>query len=527
MENYKLNFGDIHFHTNYSDNKECATVKEMVSKALEFGLTIIGTGDHNHNFTKDKWEDQLRETLVVQHDRKILEVHPNFILLNNCEITLHLGHFLILMPEKISGNIKEAYNFLHNKSDNLLIINHPVPGYDYWHKRIIPHAKAIEVINGAVLRKISNKKQTYKNVLDIPMVNTYTKYLAMNIPVSAIGNSDAHSFKELGYGVTGYWMKEHSGSKGVEDSILELRTFAATDTNISIDWNYNHTTNIFSWNISIVPYEDDEKFSINLYNRNNFVKELGLSGENELKDSGLYWLSIFNGNRMAITSPVKAGEWQKYSVPVNLKYLLNFSIIESSFEKLSLKPLSVSPHNKIFSGKEISIYCSEKNPEIKGADGKTVEYQLISNKSKILSAQMGLLNEHELSERQLNEFVLWLNRNEVHEYRFINVILEEAEHLYLTGTLVPFSLLPSSMESDRWKNISEKLKKIDTSKVKIFSKLNYLPFETISLLDQYNLPLTVYDKESGIVSTLVPQELSFSGGGMEQVLVQRIEAEWS
>ena len=142
--NYKLYFGDLHFHTHYSDNRDFASIEEMMLAGANYGLSIFGTADHNHDLDLTRWRQTQEETRILR------EKYPDFLLMNNCEITFLLGHLNVLIPENIEGTIAEGYRYLYLEPNALKIINHPYAFNDEWYKRILPDAIGVEVINGSV-----------------------------------------------------------------------------------------------------------------------------------------------------------------------------------------------------------------------------------------------------------------------------------------------------------------------------------------------------------------------------------------
>lgn len=103
MPKYKLFFADLHFHTRYSDNRDRATIEEMIFAGVKHELTIFGVGDHNHNFDLKKWKKQKQES------SRLRKKYPSYMILTNCEVTFLLGHFLIIEPEVITGKIGRAH----------------------------------------------------------------------------------------------------------------------------------------------------------------------------------------------------------------------------------------------------------------------------------------------------------------------------------------------------------------------------------------------------------------------------------
>jgi len=144
LQQYKLFFADLHFHTHYSDNRDRASIEQMLQEGKKHGISILGIADHNHAFDYRKWMLQREEAAVLQGR------YPDLLILHSCEITFLLGHFLVLEPESIHGTIAEGYQFLYRNSELIKVIAHPDPSKDEWHERIIPSVSAIEVINGSI-----------------------------------------------------------------------------------------------------------------------------------------------------------------------------------------------------------------------------------------------------------------------------------------------------------------------------------------------------------------------------------------
>ena len=108
--------GDLHFHTRYSDNRDRASVEEMVAAGAKRGIAIFGTGDHNHNLDREKWRRQREETGAARAR------FPALLILNNCEVTFRMGHFLVVDPGTIEGTIAEGYGFLYRGGGKARII---------------------------------------------------------------------------------------------------------------------------------------------------------------------------------------------------------------------------------------------------------------------------------------------------------------------------------------------------------------------------------------------------------------------
>lgn len=163
----------------------------MLLEGRKHGVSILGVGDHNHNLDIVKWRK------IKAESTRLRRRYPRVVVMENCEITFLLGHLLVLRPHRITGTIREGYEFLYRNRDCLKILAHPNPDTDEWHERFVPDAAGIEVINGSVLQKARDKGLSLNTILDIPMVQLYARYLSLGYPVAAIGNSDAHQLSEM------------------------------------------------------------------------------------------------------------------------------------------------------------------------------------------------------------------------------------------------------------------------------------------------------------------------------------------
>ena len=288
MVDTTLYLGDLHFHTHYSDNKDRASIEEMILEGRTQQLSIFGTADHNHNLDAGKWRQTLEETT------RLRQQYPDILILNNCEITFLLGHLNVLIPEHIEGMISEGYGYLYQDSHALKIINHPFPNTDEWHERLIPDAIGIEVINGSVFAHAQKQGYRIRSAIDIPSVHTYATYLASGLPVAAIGSSDAHWKAELGIGMTGFRFVEKPDQQAVIDAILACQTFATTRNFCILEWKFDSMKSEIAWNVLWnKTFSTSQRITIEVYRGDHKIAIAHENGTIPVGENGLYWIAVF------------------------------------------------------------------------------------------------------------------------------------------------------------------------------------------------------------------------------------------
>ena len=494
MQGYICKYGDLHFHTHYSDNRDRATVEDMVKTGISKNLSIMGTGDHNHNLTLEKWR------LLKKETEETARKYPKVMLFNNCEVTFQLGHFLVVAPEKINGTVREGYDYLYKESDKLIIINHPFPQTDEWHDRIIRQVAGIEVINGAVFTALLERGFTYSHAVEIPLIANYAQYLALNIPVAALGCSDAHVLNEMGYGVTGFWANYSSRGVAIEESIRSLQTFASTDTGIILDWSYNAADNRISWDVQWTSDGTEEDVVVELYNRDKLVSRKDKTGSVIESENGLFWISAFCGKRIVVSSPLKVGNWEDISLSAEKKAILQKSNSLEFDDRLMLYGGTAdylkasTPWNEAL---ETEIFCLDDNPEISDRNGKEIEFSLEMQAPRVIIDRKG--NYH-----TFQEFFIWLERNEVHEYSFININYRiEDKTLYFNAVLLPLKMIINPDIHSRWTALAGQLQQKLTENMATRVTVNIMSHCRITLPAQKaEFPLHVKDKNSGISTSL-------------------------
>lgn len=428
-------YGDFHFHTHYSDNRDRASVEQMIRRGLERGITIFGTGDHNHNLTADNFAAQIAETEEVRRS------FPRLVLMNNCEMTFLIGHYLVFDPGKVSGTIEEAYGYLYGANDGaLLMANHPGLPSDEWNTRFNAAIAAVEVVNGAVLREARRRGQEASSLLEVPAVGTFVRYLRLGVEVAAVGSSDAHSLDELGSGFTGFHFEGRPDKDAVLTAIRQRTTFASTRLGIDIRWRLAEEH--LDWQVDLPESESEgESFSLELYNGDILVERRqnlssGERGSLGLRAPGLYWLAVVSTRDFAISSPVAFRKSELRIADADRKteaQALRIASGEKRTLAMEAADLSTRLPKRRVSLAEIRLFGDALEPVLLDPDSRPVET------SRIARTEGRRIVDKECEPWQFEEFFTWLERNEIHEYRFASISYGLDRELFsFSGVLIPF-----------------------------------------------------------------------------------------
>ncbi len=506
LQKYKIYFADLHFHTNYSDNRDRATIKQIVSEGIYRGISIFGIGDHNHNLTLDKWYKQTHEVKETQRE------FNNILIWSNCEITFQMGHFLIIDPSIIDGSIEEGYYFLYKDRRHLKILNHPDPHTDEWGDQLIPFVSGIEVINGVVFKKAIEKKIEFESPLDIPSIKTYAFYLKHNYPVAAMGNSDAHAIEEIGLGLTGFRFSKKPNKKDIIKAIQLRKTFATNDPGISVIHDYDKKSGKYSWKVTWKPLNhtqpesipSPDKHKVELYNMDKKVLDnLNDEGCINLTNDGLYWMVAYNKKLIALTSPIKVENIQKATI-VNTTQrdyrLYSKSVKDINHLGLKLEGNKRTKHLKRDTEVIIDIYSNRKHPVITDSAGKIVRYHIIDEgeKRKII--------DKECNYPCFEEFLIWLKRNEIHEYNFLKINYSKVKNLFSFEALLIPSKMTQRKDINTW--FREDLEKIENlineeTKFRLLVEIMYKSVIKLEVKKENLFPLLIDPEECKLSYQLV------------------------
>ncbi len=494
MPEDRLRYGDFHFHTQFSDNRDKATLAEMTARGVEQGITCFGTGDHNHNLSLEKWQKQQNETAAFAAE------HPELYVVNNCEATFRMGHFLVFNPGKVEGGLRESYSWLLGQTPCFSILNHPYLPSDKWREVFLPHVKGIEVINGAVLREaLRHRDPLFRNsrLIDYPHVACYADYLEKGVEVYPFGASDAHALREMGLGVTGIWEPQ----SGVEAGIRGGKIFAATDTGLALSWGETADPGDLRALFRLDPRKDEALPSIiEWYRGNRLVKEETLGageGENLLpspEPGGYYWFGIRRGNRFGISAARWAGTEEERQKPPLASGL--------DRERFLLRKNSLPAPEELTRGP-----LPERWP-LQGGDENVQALDAAGNPVPLLweRLEQDVIISRETGPETFEEFFLWLRRNEIHEYRFCRIDYSiDKGILDFKGIVLPSLGLGKIRMDDRAPLIGEEIqrrwKEIRWTKV----DLRVAPRFICTLADPStppSLPLKLIDRSLGVTSRL-------------------------
>jgi hypothetical protein len=416
----RILYGDLHFHTNHSDNRDRASVRQMVDRGVEEGLSIMGIGDHNHNLDRESWET-LREEL-----RKARRGVPRgTILMANCEITFRRGHALTLMPRRIEGHVMEGFAHLYRARS--LVINHPFEQNDEWHLRILPHAIGIEVINGAAFRGAGISTADLASVLDIPTVRTYADYLDAGVPVAAMGASDAHSLAELGSGATGFLLAGRHGPGAVIRAIEERKTFATTRVGLGLFGDRGQNGRL-RWRLleTSAGRVSVKGARVRIYRGTAAVAAGGASADIASSEPGLYWASAICGDDILVSSPVAVGRIEAKPLAgawalacddlARMKLRLGSARVRAGRSRdFGRRFGSSGPSTRSAEPSALVVIAGDERIRVQDATGKPVVFKAERTGEPVV------VLERDYDRDQVGEVLLWLRRGEIHEHALTKV----------------------------------------------------------------------------------------------------------
>lgn len=197
--------GDLHIHTNHSDNKYSPT--SVVKKSLKKGLDFISLTDHNtisQNFHLGEFGK--RRLLIIPGE----------------EITTYYGHACIWGLQdwidfrcRTSDEMEKVVNEVH-KRGLFFSLNHPFEEKKgVWRFKKIKNFECIEVWNGQA---------------DYRAVVWWDSLLQRGKRVTAVGGSDFHGTENQRIGCPTNWVYSKELSvKGILDSIRSGHLFISRD----------------------------------------------------------------------------------------------------------------------------------------------------------------------------------------------------------------------------------------------------------------------------------------------------------
>jgi hypothetical protein len=305
--------------------------------------------------------------------------------------------------------------------------------------------------------------------------------------------------------MTGFWLANPPDRQIVLDAIKHHRTFATTQSDISLDWSYNEAKGIISWKVAWQKHDSsgNHGFTVEVYRGEQKLRTVYEDGELWVDKAGLYWIAVFDEENIAISSPitVSAAYPAGQPVPQNLTVLTNalryirtdLTCLNMTVEK-ALQPTAAAFSEKI----ELQMICSTETPHIVDVQGNPVPYNVISKGSP------RVIIDKECGAREFEEFYLWFDRNEVHEYVFANMTYHKDDQtFFLTGHLLPKKLAHQSDIVTRYRPEIDHIRNIVDAHTRFKIHVSTLRSLVISLhLDGNLLPYKVFDDVTGLRSVL-------------------------
>jgi hypothetical protein len=470
----------------------------MLLEGRKHRVSIFGIGDHNHNLDSAKWRK------IKQDSNRLGKKYPNLLVIENCEITFLLGHLLVLRPRRITGTIREGYKLLYRNHRFMKILAHPNPDTYEWHERFVPDAAGIEVINGAIFRKARDRGLSIHTILDIPMVGLYARYLSFGYPVAAIGNSDAHQIAEMGSGLTGMRLKAPLNTTDVLAAIRDRKTFATTDPGIRLSWEFERATSTYSWQVAWNPVDPEvpEEHEIEVYSGEGKIRTSRASGRTEIPGDGLYWIAAFNSAAYAVSSPIRcylSGTTPMVSAKKVPSELLRKPLRDLAFRQLRKSPKGERSPVGHRGSARINLLSMDKMPRIVDAAGRSVPYEILA------PAKEKMIIDKSCLAPCFDEFYLWLQRNEIHEYGFLQLDYQKEEDLFrLRARIVP-ALMVLIEDFRTWYRADvAHIQRLITPSTRFQLNVRTLYSSTISVpLEDHPFPLRLQNNGQKAISLLV------------------------
>ncbi|HXF62297.1 MAG TPA: hypothetical protein VNK95_11815 [Caldilineaceae bacterium] len=206
---------DFHLHTYHSDNRDRMTPQEYTTLARALGYHVLGFCDHHHNLTQTAWETLRDEVGALASD--------GLLLTAGYEATWVRGHLCVLGKQVFDGEQIAACRRQMWSPANTRILAHPDNNPCAWLLPLPVGIQAVEVINGG--------QDLYAHHMTSPCngLATYRRYLLLNHPVGAVGQSDCHARADFGRVWTGLELTEDGplAWEAVQAALHARHSFAA------------------------------------------------------------------------------------------------------------------------------------------------------------------------------------------------------------------------------------------------------------------------------------------------------------
>ena len=252
-----------------------------------------------------------------------------------------------------------------------------------------------------------------------------------------------------------------------------------------------------------------------LYCGERKIQTAQASGCTEIQTNWLYWIAAFNGEAYAVSSPIgcnRAGTTPMVrgsDVPSELlqKPLKDLALLQ--LRKSRAVDTSPATHRGFV---RIDLLSLGKKPQLVDATGRPVPYKVL------VPARERIIIDKSCLSPCFDEFFLWLRRNEIHEYGFLELDYRKEQDLFhLRGRIVPaIMVLIKGFQAWHRAEISRIRKLVDSS-TRFRLDVRTLFTSTISLpLKDHPFPLRIQDHAEKATSLLVWNDLRLEGRALDR-----------
>ena len=290
---------DFHLHTYHSDNRDRMTPQEYVALARALGYHALGFCDHHHNLTQAAWATLRDEAAALASD--------GLLLTTGYEATWVRGHLCVLGKQEFDGEQIAACRRQMWSLANTRILAHPDNNPCAWLLPLPVGVHAVEVINGG--------QDLYAYHMTSPCngLTTYRRYLLLNHPVGAVGQSDCHAREDFGRVWTGLHLpdQEPLDWETVQEALHARHSFAAMGDLPVRFWAENGALmgdSLADPACQELRWEVPAGAEVTVWGVDRPLAYFGPAdsrqGRYHLRGNGPHWLLVKRGPAWAVTSPI-------------------------------------------------------------------------------------------------------------------------------------------------------------------------------------------------------------------------------
>lgn len=217
----------------------------------------------------------------------------------------------------------------------------------------------------------------------------------------------------------------------------------------------------------------------------------------DVGEAGYYWFGVRRGFRFAVSGP----QWAGKDAPVETPFRERHGIRGFEAEQFLLNPNpgEAPPCLPAWIGGAAVILHGSEEMEVKDRMGRPVPFRMEKIKEDVII--------HRSADREsFREFFLWLERNEIHEYKFISIDYSiEKGTLRFSGTLLPVLNVPETALDTMAPRIGEEIRQRWAEIERTVVDVRVVPEYRcrFSPEDTPLFPLTIEDSKLAFSSSLV------------------------